>query len=354
MQGQYPYYGPTQIQDFINEYRFCGDYALIGEDGDHFLKWRTRSMTLLATGRFNVNNHAHVLRGGRSHIGWFYHYFCHRDVTSFLTRQGASRFKLTKAALEGIPCAIPPIAEQEAIAEALSDADALIEALEQLIDKKRRIKQGMMQALLTGRRRLLGFEGDWERRRLGDATRLVAGGTPSTSIASYWGGLVPWMSSGELHAKRVHTVRGRITKAGLENSAASIVPTNSVLVGLAGQGKTRGTVAIGKIPLATNQSIAAILPCDQLTPEYLYQNLNWRYSELRELSAGDGGRGGLNLTILGNLIVPTPTVSEQKAIAQVLSDHDAEIEALQARLKKTRQLKQGMAQQLLTGRIRLV
>jgi type I restriction enzyme S subunit len=156
MAGEYPYYGPTAIQGWIAEYRVDGEYALIGEDGDHFLKWQTNPMTSLVQGKFNVNNHAHLVRGTKNATSWFYWSFAHRDLTQFLTRQGAGRYKLTKAVLERIPCALPAKRiEQESIAEALSDMGAGIAALESKLTKARQLKQGMMQNLLTGKIRLV-------------------------------------------------------------------------------------------------------------------------------------------------------------------------------------------------------
>jgi type I restriction enzyme S subunit len=108
------------------------------------------------------------------------------------------------------------------------------------------------------------------------------------------------------------------------------------------------------VQLCTNQSIAAIFPNQAFVPEFLYYNLDARYEELRMLSTGDGGRGGLNLKIIRSVVVPFPKLEEQTAIATVLSDMDAELAALEARRDKTRALKQGMMQELLTGRIRLV
>ena len=237
---------------------------------------------------------------------------------------------------------------------ALSDVDALLGGLHRLIAKKCDFKQAVMQQLLAGKTRLPGFSGQWEVKRIGDSTDCTAGGTPATSIASYWGGHNRWMSSGELNLKRLHDVDGRITDAGLANSSAKLLPPRCVLVGLAGQGKTRGTVAINLVELCTNQSIAAILPNESLVPEYIYFNLDARYDELRELSSGGGGRGGLNLKLIRSLTVPLPSVKEQHAIAAVLSDMDAEIAALEERLHKTRALKQAMMQELLSGRTRLV
>ena len=249
---------------------------------------------------------------------------------------------------------VPPLPEQRAIAGALSDVDELVGALTQLIAKKRGLKQAAMQQLLTGQTRLPGFSGEWEVKRIGEFTDCTAGGTPSTAVPAYWGGSIRWMSSGELNLKIVNEVEGRITELGLQNSSTKIVPVNCVLIGLAGQGKTRGTVAVNHVELCTNQSIAAIFPNTSFESTYLYYNLDFRYDELRSLSAGDGGRGGLNLKIIRSILVPFPKLEEQKAIAEVLSDMDAELAALEQRCDKTRALKQGMMQELLTGRTRLV
>jgi type I restriction enzyme S subunit len=162
------------------------------------------------------------------------------------------------------------------------------------------------------------------------------------------------MSSGELNLKKVYDVEGRITELGLKNSSTQLLPKKCVLIGLAGQGKTRGTVAMNYVKLCTNQSICSILPNDSFIPEFLYYNLDSRYNELRQLSTGEGGRGGLNLTIIRNILVSLPpTKREQSAIAQVLTDMDSEIEALEQKRDKYKQLRVGMMQQLLTGRIRL-
>lgn len=107
--GQYPYYGATGKLDSINEYRFDGDYALVGEDGDHFLKYAVWSMTQRVSGRFNVSNHAHAITGtSRCLTDWVFHYFRHRDIRPFLTKQGSGRLKLKKATLLALPMALPP------------------------------------------------------------------------------------------------------------------------------------------------------------------------------------------------------------------------------------------------------
>lgn len=281
--------------------------------------------------------------------------------------------QLTGTALGQCKIAWPSLDEQTAIADALSDVDILIFKLEKKLVKKQAIKTATMQQLLTGKTRLPQFalrdDGsvkgykkselgdipeDWVLTNIGQFTNCCAGGTPSTKISAYWGGTHPWMSSGELHLKQVYKVADYITDEGLANSSTKYVPKNSVLVGLAGQGKTRGTVAINRIELCTNQSIAAIFPSEHHSTEFLFYNLDNRYEELRNLSTGDGGRGGLNLTIIRKLHIAFPPKEEQTAIATILSDMDKDIQTLQQRLDKTRKLKQGMMQELLTGKTRLM
>jgi len=167
---------------------------------------------------------------------------------------------------------------------------------------------------------------DWKALQVGDFCEVSAGGTPDTSIKEYWeDGNIPWMSSGEVHKQRIKETESRITTLGLHNSSAKFFPKDSVLVALAGQGKTRGKVAISEIELTTNQSIAAIIArkgiCD---PEFLYYNLSSRYEELRSLSGGSG-RAGLNLSILSAIEIHLPPLPEQKKIAEILSGIDKAI-----------------------------
>ena len=346
--SKYPCYGGNGLRGFTNHFTHDGQYALIGRQG------ALCGNVVGAEGKFFASEHAVVVTPfEQTDIHWLTYVLGDMRLNQYSessAQPGLSVLKLLK-----LNIAFPSNkTEQRAIAAALSDVDSLLTALDALIAKKRLIKQGTMQGLLTGRKRLHGFTTKWEVKKIGEITRTTAGGTPSTLIDSYWGGEIKWMSSGELHLKRVYDVEGRITEEGLKNSSTSIIPPKCVLIGLAGQGKTRGTVAINMVELCTNQSIAAILPSSAFIPEYLYFNFDSRYDELRSISTGDGGRGGLNLTLINKMDVPLPPLPEQIAIAEILSDMDAEIAALKARREKTSLIKQGMMQELLTGKIRLV
>lgn len=162
----------------------------------------------------------------------------------------------------------------------------------------------------------------------------MAGATPRTSVDSYWkNGTIPWMASGEIHKKRVYEVDKFITQEGYDNSSTKLVPKNSVLIALAGQGKTRGTVAINKIELCTNQSIATMIPnINKLDYNYLYYYLESKYDKLRLLSSSDGGRGGLNLKILKNLKIKNIPLETQQYISNFLLILDKKIELLEKTL----------------------
>lgn len=198
------------------------------------------------------------------------------------------------------------------------------------------------------------FSGGWQVNTIGCiASSVSAGATPSTTKREYWGGDIRWMNSGELNLKRVYEVANRITEAGLKNSSTKILPVESVLIGLAGQGKTRGTVAINYVPLCTNQSIAAIQPNPKyFIPEFLYQNLDNRYLELRSMSTGDGGRGGLNLQIIKSVPISLPGIPEQKKIATFLSSIDQKITLLTKNHELLNQYKKGVMQKFFSQEIR--
>lgn len=159
--------------------------------------------------------------------------------------------------------------------------------------------------------------------RLGDICDLMTGGTPSRTHKEYFqDGKIKWLVSGDIHKGEILDCDGRITEAGLNNSNARILPMNSVMIALNGQGKTRATVAMLRTEAACNQSLVSIYPKDdkQVLPEYIFWNLKGRYDELRRLT-GDGGndRRGLNMIIIRSIKIPyPPTIEEQRHVVERL------------------------------------
>lgn len=249
---------------------------------------------------------------------------------------------------------LPEYNEQQVIADALSDVDALLESLDQLINKKRNIKQAAMQELLTGKTRLPGFDGEWNVKRLGEITDIRSGGTPSTTNAAFWDGGVPWCTPTDITAllgrKYLSDTERTISDAGLRASSAEVIPPNSIIMT---SRATIGECAINMVPMTTNQGFKNLVP-SKADPEFLYYLMTMQKERLKQLC------GGSTFLEIGKKqlqrfeVVCPVEVDEQTAIATVLSDMDAEITALEQRRKKTRDIKQAMMQELLTGKTRLV
>ena len=270
-------------------------------------------------------------------------------------RSNATINQITKKDFQSIMVTVPSEPEQEEIARTLLHFDIYIDNLAELIEKKRGIRDGALEDLVTGKTRLDHFVSEWEVYDINGITRaVITGGTPSTSRHEYYGGNIPWLSSTEIHQKRITKPTAYITDLGLQNSSSKIAPERSVLIALAGQGKTRGTAAFLTKPMALNQSLAALVTNEKCHPEFLYYLIESMYLYLRELSSGDGGRGGLNKKLIKSIEVTIPTdISEQEAIANVLTAMDEEIEALETERDKMIQIREGAMDDLLTGRIRL-
>ena len=163
----------------------------------------------------------------------------------------------------------------------------------------------------------------YDIKKVGDFAECFAGATPSTKISSYWdNGNIPWMSSGEVHKARVQDTDAKITQQGYDGCSTKMVPIHSIVIALAGQGKTRGTVAINDIELCTNQSLCAIVPNEEVNYEYLFHNLRGRYKELRSMSGDVDGRGGLNLKHIQSIKVIVPPMSEQMKFVSIARQAD--------------------------------
>lgn len=246
--------------------------------------------------------------------------------------------------------------EQQKIASCLSSLDELLAAHTEKLEALKNHKKGLMQNLFpqegekAPKYRFKEFEndGEWVEKTIGSIAKVTAGGTPSSTEVKYWGGDIPWMNSGDLNLKRVYSVSNRITKLGLKESSTKKIPPLCILIGLAGQGKTRGTAAINYIELCTNQSIASIHPnSEEFLSEFLYQLIDSKYLELRSLSKGEGGRGGLNLQIIKSIEILLPSIKEQQKIASNLSALDELITAQSEKIEQLQLHKKGLMQGLL-------
>jgi type I restriction enzyme S subunit len=264
---------------------------------------------------------------------------------------------------------IPPLAEQQVIAKALADADSIIAATQQLVAKKRALQLGALHDLLAGTERLPGFESrlgnkttaagmipeDWQIDSFGASGRWFSGSTPRMSYQSYWLGDIPWVSPKDMKRPRLYDAIDHITENAVRDGS-KLLPVGAILIVVRGMILAHSLpIARAERPLAFNQDIKAIVPNHGIDSNFLLYWLSANEKRLRSLvTESTHGTKRLPTEMLFRELVAYPSVEEQKAIAAVLSDMDAEIEALEQKLHKARQIKQAMMQELLTGRIRLI
>lgn len=268
--------------------------------------------------------------------------------------QGDAIVHISSSNLANIVIPFPTEIEQKAIAEALSDTDNLIQSLEKLIDKKKKIKQGAMQQLLAGKKRLPGFSGEWEVKKLGEVAVLKHG--YSFSSKTY-----------EIDGKYKVVTIANVQKGFMSTTSCSTIKDlpadiqahqqlsiDDLLISLTGN--VGRVCMVNQSNCVLNQRVGKFVISEKYDFKYVYYSLNLdSFIEEMMLSAKGGAQPNLgNSDVLSyDLCIPND-IEEQKAIAQVLSDMDNEIEALEEKLEKVKTIKQGMMQELLTGRIRLI
>ena len=353
MKGQYPYYGPTKIQDYISEYEQDGIYALIGEDGDHFLKYSTMSQTQFISGKCTVNNHAHILESSDfCDSEWFFNYFKNRNITNFLSRQGAGRFKLNKATLEKLPMLVPPLPEQRKIAQILSTWDRGIATTEKLIDASKQQKKALMQQLLTGKKRLIdpetgkAFEGECEITSISQLiTESRLAGTngelaKKITVKLYGRGVTKKEEKrlGSESTKYYKRKSGQFIYSKLDflNGAFGIIPQS-----LDGYESTLDLPAFDFTP--------------NVIPKWFIEFVSRDDFYTSNLGLANGGRKArrVNPKDLLQVKVRLPSLTEQQKITSVLTAADKEIELLAAKFTHLKQEKKALMQQLLTGKRRV-
>lgn len=250
----------------------------------------------------------------------------------------------------------PPLKEQAAIGKSLADTDALIDSLERLLTKKRQIKQGAMQELLTGKRRLPGFDGEWEMKRLGEMAELMKGSGLSKDAMTASGGR-KCILYGELfttYGQVIHDVVGRTNSSdGLVSISGDVlVPGSTTTDGI--DLATASALLESGVALGGDINVVRPKDADSFDPCFLANYLT--HVKKREIAERAQGTTIVHLygRDLSDLWLHLPSLVEQGGIAQVLSEMEVEITALESRLTKAQCLKQAMAQALLSGRIRLV
>ena len=295
-----------------------------------------------------------IVRGGNTDANFLQRVLSSPHVIAAIeaTSVGSTMINLNQSTLAGLRIQSPPLPEQRAIAGALSDVDALLGALDQLIAKKRDLKQAVMQQLLTGQTRLPGFHGEWEVKRLGNLARIQRGASPRPIENPIWfdeNSSIGWVRISDVTRSGMffrETIQ-RLSPLGVQHSRP--VGRGSLIMSICA---TVGRPVITEIDVCIHDGFVVF---DDLQAQmlFIYYVLKWIEPDWSK-HGQTGSQMNLNTGLITGTEITLPPLDEQTAIAQVLSEIDAELAALEQRREKTRALKQGMMQELLTGRTRLV
>ena len=278
---------------------------------------------------------------------YFYYLFKNRDTIEYLSKNSSgSTFKSIKMnQLKKMVFELPSLSEQDQIVDTLDLINNIIE--------KRQNELARLDELIKAR--FVEMFGDPESDNkypqiaVKDFTDVVSGGTPDRKNKEYWEeGTVPWVKTTELQNNRIIDVEEKITEKGLSESSAKMVPKDTILIAMYGQGKTRGMTAILGIPASTNQACACLLPSENVIPEYLWQYMIMSYDRLRSLAQG-GNQPNLNGNMIKNFTVLMPPKEKQMDFVDFVKQVDKSKVEVQKVLERTQFLFDSLMQKYFGG-----
>jgi type I restriction enzyme, S subunit len=254
---------------------------------------------------------------------------------------------------------IPSTKEQAAIGRVLSAVDAAIERTHKVLSEITVLRRALMQELLPswiGFRHLAISEAPTNVESIElakDVADVCNGSTPSRTEGRYWrDGTVPWLATGKVHDRVIVEADEYVTKAALKECSISLLPRGTVLVGMIGQGRTRGMAAYLDIEACINQNFGAFVPRERLFGKWLFYYFDYHYSRLREIGGGTN-QGALNCYLLKRIRLPLPSIERQKEVAGVLDGVEESYTARKLALERQMELKKSLMHDLLTGRVRV-
>jgi len=356
--GSIPYWGANGIVDYIDDYIFDEPLLLMAEDGGYFDQAATRPICHLVNGKSWVNNHAHVMRSKSNVLReWVYYWFVHRDITHSIN--GGTRTKLNQKDLRALSILMPPLPEQKKIAEVLESADDAIAKTEAVITQTERVKQGLLQQLLTrgiGHTKFKQTElgevpESWGICSLKDVAKVIdcKHRTPMYSAGNYPVVRPRDVKEGPINLSECLTTSYEEYLDLIENHK----PTKNDII--YSRNASFGVAAIVETdrPFTVGQDVC-IIHGTHLCGPFLYYLLNSRIvkNQLIKLSAGSTFKR-INLKDIRNFRVPVPSKDEQALIVKIAQNLSASKIALEQEFRLLITLKQGLMSDLLTGRVRV-
>lgn len=357
--GIYPYYGANGVQGYIDDFIFEGEHVLLAEDGGYFDEWGSRPISYLVTGKFWVNNHAHILKAKNGHETRHIHYsLVHKNILKHIN--GGTRSKLNQSDMREIEYLTPPLPEQHKIAAILSSVDDVIAKTRAQINKLKDLKTGMMQELLTKGIGHTEFKDSpvgkipigWSDELLDNVAKRGSGHTPNKLKPEYWNGGVGWVSlsdTNKLDRLYITETAKKISELGIKNSSAVIhQPGTVVLSRDAGIGKS----GIITKEMAVSQHFIAWLCSDRLDNHFLYYLLQYWKPKFESIAMGSTIKT-IGLPFFKQLRIPVPPRDEQEQIAATLKSVDRKIFILEEKFGSLSSIKKALMQDLLTGKVRV-
>ncbi|MBD5544794.1 MAG: restriction endonuclease subunit S [Lachnospiraceae bacterium] len=352
--GKYPFFVRSQKAEHIDTYHYDCEAVLTAGDGVG-----TGKVFHYYIGKFDVHQRVYVLSEFNGIMGRFLYYYFKmnflREVEKYTAKSSVDSVRRDTIAKMQIP--IPSTREQAAIAEVLTSVDNLIISLQKLIDKKKAIKQGAMQELLTGKKRLAEFHEKWEECILGDVCLVLNGdrGANYPTDSEFVKTGIPFINAGHLHNGIVDfSNMNYISDKKYEMIGGAKINKGDILICLRG---SLGKYAICNFDGGAPASSLALLRSNEkyLLNRYLFQILGFSSFKKMIIEENNGSsQPNLSAESIKKFTFLRPGIKEQTAITEVLADMDNEIEQLEKKLTKYQQIKQGMMQELLTGHIRLM
>lgn len=358
--GNTPYYGANGIQDYVDGYTHDGEFVLIAEDGANDL---LNYPVTYAKGKIWVNNHAHVISAKESvAVTKFLYYLLKKvDYTTFLV--GGTRAKLNGKTFKNIEITIPSnTSEQKAISSILSDLDNHIDNLGKLIEKKKNIRDGALEDLISGRTRLDGFHDDWEEKTLKELCYLITKQTgfdysaeikPSL-VQNKKEGVLPFIQNKDFEKRFInYNTDFYIPKDIADKYPKILLNEVCLLISISGR---IGNVGVfnNRHPAFAGGAVGIAKLIDPSLAEWcMYFLISERGQEQIFKHEKVGAQHNLTIEDVRNLKIQIPSVKERESIINILKCMDDEIEALEAERDKMIQIREGAMDDLLTGRVRL-
>lgn len=245
---------------------------------------------------------------------------------------------------------LPPLPEQQKIAAILSTQDKVIELKEKLLAQKQQQKKYLMQQLLTGKIKLANYPNNWHEIKLGEVSSMASGGTPDSKNKAYYGNTYNWISISDISnaGKYIDDSNRKLSQSGFDNCTARLFNPGTVLLAMYA---SVGKCAIARKTCCTSQAILGITPQKELVNEYLYYVLVNENVRLKSFSQASS-QPNINKKIVEDVLIKLPSLSEQKAIVEILSTADREIDLIQKFIEAEKQKKKALMQLLITGKVR--